>query len=112
MLLLPETVSRQDGTGPGIETGNPGEPLTLTLEITAAQEQQGLEVAVYGSPDGEQWTSAPVARFPWHSYVGRYTLPLDLRPMPQVKHLKAVWKMRKWTSGAPEPFFSFHVAVV
>lgn len=111
MLLLPETVSHHDGAGPVIATDEQGKPLTLTLDITAAQEQQWLEVSVYGSPDGEHWTARPIARFPWRSYCGRYTLPLDLRSMPQIRHLKATWKMKKWDTKSPEPFFSFRLAI-
>ena len=111
MLLLPEIISQQDGAGPAIETNQAAEPLTLTLEITAAQEQQGLEVSVYGSADGETWLERPLARFPWRSYVGRYSLPLDLRKMPQVKHLKAAWRMRRLTTESVDPVFSFRVAM-
>jgi|HubBroStandDraft_3_1064219.scaffolds.fasta_scaffold518951_1 hypothetical protein len=107
-LLLPETVARQDGSGSEIALENSGTPVLLTLGITRIIEQEDLDVSIWGSPDGIQWR--PVAYFPQKSYCGTYSIVLDLAQYPEVRHLRAQWKMGRWSGGEMGPLFGFYVA--
>lgn len=105
LYLLPETESCEDGAGPAIETPSP--TAVVTLGITQALEREGLQVAIWGSSDGESWGAKPLAEFPAKSYCGRYTLPLNLSGVNQVR---AVWKMRSHKKpDERQTFFSFYV---
>jgi hypothetical protein len=107
LYLLPETESRHDGAGPVVETETPASlEAVVTLNITQALEREGLEVAVLGSPDGENWDA--LVEFPSKSYCGRYSIPIDFRKFPGIRHLRAAWKMRSWKRD-PETLFSFYV---
>lgn len=110
-FLLPEQVSRENGQGPLVDLGEmAGKRLTLTLGITRIIEQQSLDVSVSGSPDGQVWE--PVASFPQKFYCGDYSLPVDLGARPDLRFLRAEWRMHRWGRGTPQPLFGFflHVA--
>ena len=107
LYLLLETESRHDGAGPVVETEAPASlEAVITLGITQALEREGLEVAVLGSHDGKTW--GQLVEFPAKSYCGRYSIPLDFRKFPGIRHLRAAWKMRSWKRD-PETLFSFYV---
>ena len=109
-FLLSETVARQDGTGsPLALAGAAGKPLLLTLGITSIIEQESLDVAIYGSSDGETWSDKPLVGFPQKFYCGTYALLLDLSNNPEVKYIRAQWKMNRWGRGEPKPMFGFYV---
>ena len=111
-FLLPETVARQDGTGPILELGPAaGQPVLLTLGITRIIEQESLDLGLYGSVDGESWSEKALLAFPQKFYCGTYSLLLDLTAHPEIKHLRVKWKMSRWGRGEPAPLFSFYVFV-
>lgn len=106
-FLLPATVSREDGSGAAIVLDqNPG-PALLTLEIDRVLEQESLDVSVWGSSDGRNWW--PLASFPQKSYCGDYSLELNLDRHPDVRFLRAQWRMGCWTDDQARPLFGFHV---
>ena len=104
-FLLPETVAREDGMGAEV-TFEPG-AVRLTLGITRIIAQESLEVSVWGSPDGENWR--PLAAFPRKFYCGTYSMVLDLKRHPDVRSLRAQWKMGRWNRDARAPLFEFYV---
>jgi hypothetical protein len=109
-FLLAETVARQDGSGAEMDvSGAAGKPLLLTLGITSIIEQESLDVAVYGSPDGQSWSDKPLLSFPQKFYCGTYALFLDLSDHPAVKYLRVQWKMNRWGRGEPRPMFAFYL---
>ena|SRR5947209_4142977 len=109
-FLLPETVARQDGTGPAIDVGNAaGKPLLLTLGITRIIEQESLDIAVHVSADGQTWSEKPIITFPQKFYCGVYTLVVDLSGNSEAKYLRVQWKMNRWGRGEPTPLFGFYV---
>jgi len=111
-FLLAETVARQDGTGPAIDVGNAaGKSVLLTLGITRIIEQESLDIAVYGSADGQTWSEKPIITFPQKFYCGVYTLVLDLSGNPDTRYLRVQWKMNRWGRGEPTPLFGFYVFV-
>lgn len=112
-ILLPETESMQDGHGPVVDTV-PASCHRVTLGITQTLEHERLDVAIWGSPDGEDWGPHALAEFRGKSYCGLYSLLLDLSAAPGVRHLRVSWKMRAWSVGIHpgqprEPLFSFYM---
>jgi hypothetical protein len=65
-----------------------------------------MEVSVLGSPDGREWRC--LASFPQKSYCGSYCLELDLSCHPDVRLLRAQWKMGRQSQ---RPLFGFDVFV-
>ena len=104
-FLLPETVAREDGTGADMALEN--KIVRLTLGITRIIAQESLEVSVWGSPDGEQWR--PLIAFPQKFYCGTYSINLDLTRHADVRHLRAQWKMGRWTRDESAPLFGFYL---
>jgi len=108
-FLLPETVARQDGMGAEVACEN--KLVQLTLGITRIIAQENLEVSVWGSPDGERWR--PLLAFPQKFYCGSYSLVLDMTRHPDVRYLRAQWKMGRWTRCSSHderaPLFGFHL---
>ena len=108
--LLPESIARADGTGPGIDLGSKrGKLLVLTLGITRIIEQESLEVSVWGSSDGENWGSRPLASFPPKFYCGLYSILLNLGSRPDVRFVHVKWKMSRWIRGETPPLFGFYL---
>ncbi|MGQ9632758.1 MAG: hypothetical protein ACUVXB_00775 [Bryobacteraceae bacterium] len=109
-FLVPETVVREDGAGPVLDLGpSQGKPLRLTLGITRIVEQESLELSVWGSPDQENWGAKPLAVFPQKFYCGVYSMPLDLESHPELRYLRAQWKVNRWGRGPKAPLFGFYV---
>jgi hypothetical protein len=109
-FLLPESVARADGIGPEIDLDSKqGKLLVLTLGITRILEQESLEVAILGSPDGESWSLRPLVKFPPKFYCGIYSILLNLAAYPDTRFLRVEWKMSRWTRGEAIPLFGFYV---
>ena len=109
-FLLPESIARADGTGPEYDLGSKrGKLLVLTLGITRILEQESLEISVWGSSDGENWSLRPLATFPPKSYCGIYSVLLNLASRPDVRFVRVGWKMSRWTRSEPMPMFGFYV---
>jgi hypothetical protein len=109
-FLLPETVTRQNGTGPEIELGSHGgTQLLLTLGITRIIEQESLDIEVWGSADKLNWKDKPILRFPQKFYCGTYSQVLDLAKHPDVKFLRVNYKLNRWGRGEATPLFGFYV---
>ena len=109
-FLLPETIARQNGSGPVVEIGGAaGKTLLLTLGITSVIEQESLDLQVQGSADGVSFAPEPVLAFPQKFYCGSYALLLDLTERPEVRFLRASWKLKRWGRGEPTPLFGFYV---
>ena len=104
-LLLPESVTRQDGAGPEIALEEGSENLLLTLGITRILEKEVLDVTVWGSADGKAWKQ--LAAFPRKFYCGIYPMVLNLAQHPGVRYLRAQWKMGRWDAEDRKPLFGF-----
>jgi hypothetical protein len=107
--LLPESVAQQDGSGAviALETSR-GKPVLLTLGITRIVEQESLEVCVWGSSDKQRWR--PLQTFARKSYCATYSVLLDLSRDPDVRYLRAEWKMYRW-GRSDAPLFAFYLSV-
>jgi len=106
--LLPENVAQQDGSGTVVALEESrGKPLLLTLGITRIVEQESLEVCVFGSSDKQHWR--PLQTFARKSYCGTYSVLLDLSRDPDIRHLRAEWKMHRW-GRSDAPLFAFYLS--
>ncbi len=75
------------------------------LTVTDQIEQESLDVSIYGSSDGENWTKKPLLKLPQQFYRGRTKMVLDLSFRPEVKFIRARWELNRWGRGAPPPRF-------
>ncbi|MFQ5694719.1 MAG: hypothetical protein ACE5HB_01885 [Terriglobia bacterium] len=93
LALVPaDTVVEANGEGKALalEAGGP-RTFVVGMEITESQEQQSLELSVWGSADGQGWGEMPVIKLPQRFYVGTAQMVLDLTQRPEVKFLRARW---------------------
>ena len=86
---------------------DPGVSVLLTLGINQIVEQESLDVSIWGSAGGEAWVQ--IAAFPQKFYCGTYSLAVDLKAHPEVKLLRAQWKMSRWGRGDLTPMFGFYL---
>jgi hypothetical protein len=108
--ILPENVARQDGTSAAIALeARRGKPLLLTLGVTRTIEQESLEMSICGSSDQKNWKV--LETFPQKFYCGTYSSTLDLARHPDVRYLRAEWRMNRWGSGDTEPLFGFYLTM-
>ena len=111
-FLVTETIAQEEGTGQAFELGSShGKPLLLTLGITRIIEQESLDLSIWGSSDGTNWEAKPLLSVPQKFYCGTYQIELDLSAHPEIRHLRAQWKVSRWGRGAPAPLFEFYVFV-
>jgi hypothetical protein len=109
-FLIPESTAREGGQGPELTLeADRRQPLLLTLGVNRILEQESLEVSVWGSPDGKAWKF--LAAFPPKSYCGKYFLTVDLSRQPDVRRLRAQWKMSRWDQSRQKPLFGFYLCV-
>jgi hypothetical protein len=109
-FLVPDMVVREEGASPALDVGSSqGKSLTLTLGITRIIEQESLDVSIWGSADQTNWGAKPLAAFPPKFYCGVYELPLDLSSHPEIRFLKAQWKVERWGRGTPAALFGIYI---
>ncbi|MBV9483509.1 MAG: hypothetical protein JO249_22575 [Acidobacteria bacterium] len=112
-LLVPErTRVSAKGESLALDLAGAEHPVfLLTLNITGVIEQESLDVAIFGSPDGTTWPVKPLETFPQKFYRGQHPMLLDLRQRPEVKFLRANWEVNRWGRGEPTPMFEFNVSI-
>jgi hypothetical protein len=107
-FLINDSVQHEDGASSEIELGSAaGKVLLVTLGITRIIEQESLDLSLHGSADKAAWI--PVAAFPQKFYCGTYSILVDLSPHPELRFLRAQWKMSRWGRGEPKPLFGFYL---
>jgi hypothetical protein len=110
VLVNDKTVVNAKGEGPAVDLGAAtGRVFLLTLEITKIIEQESLDLAVVGSPDGATWGAKSLACYPQKFYCGQFPLLLDLTAHPEVKFVRAHWEPARWGRGVETPMFEFGV---
>lgn len=109
-FLIPEAVIREEGASAELELGAAqGKLMLLTLGITRIIEQESLDVSVWGSADNVNWGAKPLVAFPQKFYCGIYQMLLDLTAHPEVRYLRAKWKVSRWGHGEPKPLFGVYL---
>ena len=105
-LIPPNTKMESNGDGASFDISASATRTFLCLLTVADQlEQESLDVLIYGSADGETWTSKPLLKLPQQFYRGSTKMVLDLSLRPEVKFIRARWEVNRWGRGAPLPMF-------
>lgn len=107
-FLIPRQHITANGQGPAVARPEL-DLIQLTLGIETSQEQQSLDVFVEGSADGETWLDKPLAVFPQKFYAGISAVLCDLAAHPDVRHLRARWRVNRWGRGEPTPSFTVYL---
>lgn len=109
-FLAEDAVRRENGQSAAVDVSeHAGAPLLVTLGITRIVEQESLDVEIQGSADGEAWLPKAIAGFPQKFYCGTYSIVVDLSTVPEVRFLRATWKMNRWGRGETKASFGFYV---
>jgi len=107
-LVAPETRVEENGNGAAVDvSGSRTRTFFCLMHITDTQEQQSLDVSIYGSADGQEWTPKPILKLPQRFYRGETRMVLDLTTRPEVKFIRAGWELNRWGRVAPLPAFVF-----
>lgn len=107
-LVPPNTVVEASGEGAAIEVAPTNSRLFVChLTIRKVIEQESLDVAIWGSPDGSNWGTQPILKLPQRFYAGSTRMVLDLRERPDMRFIRARWEVNRWGRGRPEPWFEF-----
>src|SRR6202171_4140684 len=75
------------------------------MEITDQLEQESVDVAIWGSADGENWGTHPILKLPQQFYRGEIRAVLDLTLVPEINFIRASWELNRWGRVAPLPMF-------
>ena len=86
-----------------------GGTLVLTLGITRIIEQESIDLSIWGSADGTDWGTKPLATFPQKFYCGTYQIIADLSGHPDVAFLRVKWAVNRWGKGDPKPLVTIYL---
>lgn len=75
------------------------------LEIAAQLEQESVEISVWGSADGASWEKRPLLIMPQQFYKAESNQILDLSLRPEIRYIRARWKLTRWGRVSPHPMF-------
>jgi len=107
LTLIPQN-SRLETNGDGASfdiSGSASRTFLCLLTVDDQIEQESLDVSIYGSADGVNWTKKPLLKLPQQFYRGRTKMVLDLSLRPEIKFLRAHWDLNRWGRVAPLPMF-------
>jgi hypothetical protein len=107
LQLIPEN-SRLEANGNGAAfdiSASATRTFLCLLTVREQIEQESLDVSIYGSTDGGNWTKKPLLKLPQQFYRGKTKLVLDLSLRPEIKFIRARWDLTRWGRGAPLPMF-------
>jgi len=108
--LLENCLAREDGVGAAIDVGTlQSRPVVIRLEIDHTVEHKSLSLSIWGSVDGVDWGDRPLVTLPPKTYCGGYLMRLDLSQHPEVRYLRAGWKMSSWHQTNTLTLFGFSV---
>lgn len=98
--ILKKTNVGADGIGPVVRLGSDeGTLLVLTLVINQIVEREGVLVSMWGSHDGRDWGTMPIASFTPKYYCGVYSILLNLASRAEVRYLRVHWHIRRYRRG-------------
>ncbi|SRR5260370_22210399 len=107
LTLIPQN-SRLESNGDGASfdiSASATRTFLCLLTVADQIEQESLDVLIYGSADGEKWTSRPLLKLPQQFYRGNTKMVLDLSIRIDIKFIRARWELTRWGRGAPLPMF-------
>jgi hypothetical protein len=114
-LIPPDTQVEENGDGPAVDVSTTATRTFLcTLLITDQIEQESIDVSIWGSADGQDWSTHPILKLPQRFYRGETRAVLELALRPEVKFIRAKVELNRWGRVAPLPMFrvGLHLAEV
>jgi hypothetical protein len=109
-LVAAGTKATGNGEGAAVDiSGSASRTFLVEMHIGEVIEQESLDLAIWGSTDGENWGQMPILKFPQRFYRGETRMVLDLTVKPEVKFIRARWTLNRWGRVAPTPMFVFAV---
>ncbi len=95
-----------DGEGAPFDlTASATRTFLCSMEIAAQIEQESVEISVWGSADGATWQARPLLIMPQRFYKGETRMVLDVSQQPEVRFIRATWKLFRWGRVSPHPMF-------
>lgn len=105
-LIPPDTRMEASSDGAAFDiSGSATRTFLCLLTVTDQIEQESLDVSIYASADGENWTKKPILKLPQQFYRGKTKLVLDLSLRREVTFIRARADLNRWGRGAPLPMF-------
>lgn len=85
-----------------------------TMLITDQIEQESIDISIWGSADGQDWSTKPLHMMPQRFYRGETRQVLDFTLKPDIRFVRAKWELVRWGRVAPHPMFvvGFHLSEV
>jgi hypothetical protein len=105
--LIPQgTLLQENGNGAAVDIRSSAtRTFYCVMQIGDQIEQESADVAIWGSPDGENWGAHPLLKLPQQFYRGETRAVLELTLVPQVNFIRAGWELNRWGRVAPLPMF-------
>ena len=105
-LIPPDTLVEQNGDCAKFDvSASSTRTFLCTMFITDQIEQESIDVSIWGSADGENWSARPILKLPQRFYRGETRAVLELAYRPEVKLIRARWDLNRWGRVAPLPMF-------
>ncbi len=109
-LVAAGTRVTANGEGEPVEvSGSASRTFLVQMQIDEVIEQESLDLAIWGSADGQAWGQMPLLKLPQRFYRGETRMVLDLTVKPEAKFIRARWVLNRWGRVAPIPMFVFGV---
>lgn len=103
LLLFPQGEVQGSGYGKIIGLGEfSGKILRLQLHIDRISVGERLDIALWGSSDGEFWGPRPLVVLPHKYYCGNYSYHLDLGEHSSVRYLRVEYRVSEGLPGTME----------
>ena len=106
--LVPEITVNENGAGEPFDIGA-GRVFQLGLHIVRVIDQESMDLSIWGSADGKEWSAQPLLRMPQQFYQGETRAVLDVTARPEVKFIQPRWELNRWGRGRPIPVFRFRL---
>jgi hypothetical protein len=114
-LIAPGTLLEENGHGSAVDIHSSAtRTFFCTMLIREQIEQESVDVAIWGSADGENWGTQPLLKLPQQFYRGETRAVLELALVPEVNFIRPAWELNRWGRVAPTPMFvlGLHLAEV
>jgi hypothetical protein len=105
-LIAPGTLVKENGFSAAVDIRT-SQTRTFFCEMNIVDqiEQESVDVAIWGSQDGENWGTHPIQKLPQQFYRGETRAVLDLTLAPEANFIRAGWELARWGRVAPTPMF-------
>jgi hypothetical protein len=112
--LIPQgTLVQENGSGSAVDIRtSPTRTFFCVMDISDQIEQESVDVAIWGSADGENWGTQPLLKLPQQFYRGETRAVLDLSLVPGINFIRAGWELNRWGRVAPLPKFVLGLRVM